>query len=158
MKRMNTKPVKTNYCRQRKKKMTGKYFMLDWLQPNVPVENLRVIKCPSLIICGDHDLITVEHTVAIYKNIPLAYLWVLPIRRTIRYWNTATNSIKKLTNSSSGPSTYLTNAEPGGFWFRHFCDHKKNSGKSQGDKKTCPLGFFLHVCCNAERMQKDHPE
>jgi len=55
-----------------------KIFMLDWLQPNVPPENLKGIKCPSLIIIGDHDLITIEHTAAIYKNIPNAYLWIVP--------------------------------------------------------------------------------
>jgi pimeloyl-ACP methyl ester carboxylesterase len=55
-----------------------KIFMLDWLQPNVPPENLKDIRCPSLIICGDHDVITIEHTVQIYKHIPYAYLWVVP--------------------------------------------------------------------------------
>jgi pimeloyl-ACP methyl ester carboxylesterase len=61
-----------------KEKNDWKIFMLDWLQPNVPPENLRGIKCPSLIIIGDHDLITIEHTAAIYKNIPKAYLWIVP--------------------------------------------------------------------------------
>ena len=61
-----------------KEKNDWKIFMLDWLQPNVPLEDLKGIKCPSLIICGDHDLITLEHTAGIYKNIPHAYLWVVP--------------------------------------------------------------------------------
>jgi pimeloyl-ACP methyl ester carboxylesterase len=61
-----------------KEKNDWKIFMLDWLQPNVPLEDLKGIKCPSLIICGDHDVITIEHTVGIYKNIPKAYLWVVP--------------------------------------------------------------------------------
>jgi pimeloyl-ACP methyl ester carboxylesterase len=61
-----------------KEKNDWKIFMLDWVQPNVPLENLTNIKCPSLIICGDHDLITIEHTTGIYKNIPQAYLWVVP--------------------------------------------------------------------------------
>ena len=55
-----------------------KIFMLDWLQPNVPFEALRAIKCPSLIICGDHDVIPIEHTTKIYQYIPQAYLWVVP--------------------------------------------------------------------------------
>ncbi len=62
----------------RTEKKDWKIFMLDWLQPNVPLTDLKIIKCPSLIICGDHDLITIEHTVGIYKNIPQAYLWILP--------------------------------------------------------------------------------
>jgi len=55
-----------------------KLFMLDLFQPNISFSALKAIQCPALIICGDHDLITIEHTAAIYKNIPRAYLWVLP--------------------------------------------------------------------------------
>ena len=61
-----------------KEKNDWKIFLLDWLQPNVPLENLNAIRCPSLIVCGDDDLITIEHTAAIYRHIPRAYLWVLP--------------------------------------------------------------------------------
>jgi pimeloyl-ACP methyl ester carboxylesterase len=61
-----------------KEKNDWKIFLLDWLQPNVPFSELQTIRCPSLIICGDHDVITIEHTAAIYKNIPRAWLWVLP--------------------------------------------------------------------------------
>lgn len=55
-----------------------KIFLLDWLQPNIPFKALHSIKCPSLIISGDKDLIPLEHTVKIYQNIPNAYLWVVP--------------------------------------------------------------------------------
>jgi pimeloyl-ACP methyl ester carboxylesterase len=61
-----------------KEKNDWKIFLLDWLQPNVPLNNLSAIQCPSLIICGDNDLIPIEHTAAIYRHIPRAYLWVLP--------------------------------------------------------------------------------
>jgi pimeloyl-ACP methyl ester carboxylesterase len=61
-----------------KEKNDWKIFMLDWLQPNVPLSALKQIKCPSLIISGDHDLIVLQHTVLIYQNIPHAYLWILP--------------------------------------------------------------------------------
>jgi pimeloyl-ACP methyl ester carboxylesterase len=61
-----------------KEKNDWKLFMLDWLQPNVPLTDLRAIRCPSLIICGDHDVITIAHTLGIYSNIPNAYLWVIP--------------------------------------------------------------------------------
>ena len=62
-----------------KEKNDWKIFLLDWLQPNVPLENLKAVRCPSLIVCGDDDLITIEHTAAIYRHIPDAYLWVLPL-------------------------------------------------------------------------------
>ena len=47
-------------------------------EPHIPLLDLRKIQCPSLIIGGDHDVIKEEHTMQIYKNIPKAYLWILP--------------------------------------------------------------------------------
>jgi pimeloyl-ACP methyl ester carboxylesterase len=61
-----------------KEKNDWKIFMLDYVQPNIPFAALKAIKCPSLIICGDHDVIPIEHTTKIYQNIPRAYLWVVP--------------------------------------------------------------------------------
>ncbi len=59
-------------------KNSWKVFMLDWEQPNISLASLRKIQIPSLIICGDHDLIKIEHTVQIFRNIPNAKLWILP--------------------------------------------------------------------------------
>ena len=64
----------TTFADKNKKKL----FMLDFLQPNIPNVELNEIKCPSLIIGGDHDIITIEHTALIYENIPRAYLWIVP--------------------------------------------------------------------------------
>lgn len=61
-----------------KEKNDWKIFMLDWLQPNISLSALQKIRCPSLIISGDHDVINLEHTIKIYQNIPKAYLWILP--------------------------------------------------------------------------------
>jgi pimeloyl-ACP methyl ester carboxylesterase len=61
-----------------REKNDWKIFLLDWLQPNITLEQLHSIKCPALIIGGDHDVIRVEHTVLIAQNIPNAYLWILP--------------------------------------------------------------------------------
>jgi pimeloyl-ACP methyl ester carboxylesterase len=61
-----------------KAKNDWKIFVLDYNQPNIPFSALQAIKCPSLIICGDHDLIPIEHTTKIYQAIPKAYLWVVP--------------------------------------------------------------------------------
>lgn len=44
----------------------------------IPLTDLQKISCPTLVIGGDHDLIKEEHTMEIYKNIPNAYLWILP--------------------------------------------------------------------------------
>jgi pimeloyl-ACP methyl ester carboxylesterase len=47
-------------------------------EPHIPVSDLQKIKCPTLVIGGDHDVIKEEHTMEIFKNIPNAYLWILP--------------------------------------------------------------------------------
>ena len=52
--------------------------MLDWEQPNISLNELRAIHCPSLIIAGDRDVITLEHTVQIYQHIRQGYLWIVP--------------------------------------------------------------------------------
>ena len=55
-----------------------KVFQLDVLQPNIPLASLRTIKAPAFIIAGDRDVITLEHTVAIYRHLPRAWLWIVP--------------------------------------------------------------------------------
>jgi pimeloyl-ACP methyl ester carboxylesterase len=47
-------------------------------QPHIPYSALHVIKCPSLVIGGDHDVIKPIHTLTIAENIPHSYLWILP--------------------------------------------------------------------------------
>jgi pimeloyl-ACP methyl ester carboxylesterase len=69
---------KNRVWRTDKERNDWKLFLLDWNQPNIPMSALHVIRCPSLIICGDHDVISVEHTVQIFENIPQARLWVVP--------------------------------------------------------------------------------
>jgi pimeloyl-ACP methyl ester carboxylesterase len=47
-------------------------------QPHIPAQSLQQVQCPTLVIGGDFDVIREEHTVEIFKNIPNAYLWILP--------------------------------------------------------------------------------
>jgi pimeloyl-ACP methyl ester carboxylesterase len=61
-----------------KEKNDRKLFLLDWQEPHITFAQLHTIQAPSLIICGDHDLIPVAHTTLIYQNIPHAQLWVVP--------------------------------------------------------------------------------
>ncbi|MEP6684592.1 MAG: alpha/beta hydrolase [Parafilimonas sp.] len=61
-----------------KEKNDWKIFLLDYDQPHIPLTALHKIKCPSLIICGDHDLIPVQHTKLIAQNIPNAVFWLVP--------------------------------------------------------------------------------
>jgi pimeloyl-ACP methyl ester carboxylesterase len=69
--------LKKTYTTPREKN-DRKLFLLDWEQPHITLEQLGTIKAPSLIICGDHDLISIPHTVTIYENLPHAELWVVP--------------------------------------------------------------------------------
>ena len=61
-----------------KEKNDRKLFLLDWNQPHISLAALHKIQSPCLIVCGDHDLISISHTVLIYQNIPHANLWVVP--------------------------------------------------------------------------------
>lgn len=57
---------------------TLKLVKLDTFEPHITTWQLHQIKCPTLIIGGDHDIILTEHTMLIAKSIPGAYLWILP--------------------------------------------------------------------------------
>ncbi len=46
--------------------------------PNFTPEQLNTIKVPFLIIAGDHDMISLDHTVSLYKNLPKAQLFIVP--------------------------------------------------------------------------------
>ncbi len=59
-------------------KFQRKLFRLLATEPNIKPSELSKIKCPALIIGGDHDVIRPEHTLLIYRSIPNAYLWILP--------------------------------------------------------------------------------
>lgn len=55
-----------------------KLFLLDWQQPNISLQSLQLVGCPSLIISGDHDLISPTHTKLISQNITRSKLWIVP--------------------------------------------------------------------------------
>jgi pimeloyl-ACP methyl ester carboxylesterase len=55
-----------------------KLLNLMKVAPNIPLTDLHKIKCPVLVMAGDHDAIKVAHTVKIYENIQKAYLYIFP--------------------------------------------------------------------------------
>ncbi len=57
---------------------TRKLVKLDAFEPHITRGQLQQIKCPTLVIGGDHDVILTEHTLIIAQSIPKAYLWILP--------------------------------------------------------------------------------
>ena len=66
--------------RDKNEKAKSGYKLMKLLveNPHIPLSDLQKINCPTLVIGGDHDVIKEEHTLEIYKNIPNAYLWILP--------------------------------------------------------------------------------
>ncbi len=50
-------------------------------EPHITLEQLHDIKCPTLVISGDHDEIQTHHTLLIAQAIPKSYLWILPNSR-----------------------------------------------------------------------------
>ena len=47
-------------------------------EPHITTKQLQNIKCPTLVIGGDHDVILPQHTMLIAQSIPNSYLWLLP--------------------------------------------------------------------------------
>jgi pimeloyl-ACP methyl ester carboxylesterase len=61
-----------------KRKNDWKVFCLDVFQPHIPLAALHHIRVPAFIIAGDRDVIVPGHTVAIYRSLPHAWLWIIP--------------------------------------------------------------------------------
>ncbi|MFS8082323.1 MAG: alpha/beta fold hydrolase [Ginsengibacter sp.] len=59
-------------------KTDRKLFNLLAHEPHISVAQLQTIKCPVLVIGGDHDVIRPRHTMLIAESIPKSYLWILP--------------------------------------------------------------------------------
>lgn len=57
---------------------TIKVTKLLYLLPNISLKQLNNMKCPTLVIGGDHDVISPKHTLLIAENIPQSTLWILP--------------------------------------------------------------------------------
>lgn len=70
--------LKNKTTRNPMEKAQWKLMRLLVEQPHIPLADLHTIKCPSLIIGGDNDILKPEHTMQIFRNIPAAYLWILP--------------------------------------------------------------------------------
>jgi pimeloyl-ACP methyl ester carboxylesterase len=51
-------------------------LMVD--QPNIPFDSLKKVNVPVLLVVGDRDAVIMEHTMAIFRSLPMANLCVLP--------------------------------------------------------------------------------
>lgn len=59
-------------------KAQKKLLNLMVLHPHISTTDLQKVKCPTLVIGGDNDVILPKHTMAIAQAIPQSYLWILP--------------------------------------------------------------------------------
>lgn len=55
-----------------------KQVKLMAFQPNIPIERIKEITVPVLLMVGDRDAIKIQHTLEIFKALPRANLCVLP--------------------------------------------------------------------------------
>ncbi len=58
--------------------VVGKLADMYRTGPTIPTEDLARISRPTLVLVGDDDLITLEHTIALYRAIPTSELAVVP--------------------------------------------------------------------------------
>jgi pimeloyl-ACP methyl ester carboxylesterase len=46
--------------------------------PNITLAQLNSIQVPFLVMAGEHDMFTLEHTISLYQNLPQASLYIVP--------------------------------------------------------------------------------
>jgi pimeloyl-ACP methyl ester carboxylesterase len=56
----------------------GKFVEMTQREPHIPVGELARISAPTLVVAGDDDMVSLEHTVALYRLIPSSELAVVP--------------------------------------------------------------------------------
>ena len=47
-------------------------------EPRISTEDLATITAPTLVVSGDRDVITLEHTIALFRAVPNAQLSIIP--------------------------------------------------------------------------------
>ena len=56
----------------------GKFSEMASAQPALSVEQLGQISAPTLVLVGDHDMISLEHTAELFRAIPNSQLGIVP--------------------------------------------------------------------------------
>ena len=56
----------------------GKFLEMAQREPHIPVGELGRISAPTLVVMGDDDIISIEHTAEMYRAIPNSELAVVP--------------------------------------------------------------------------------
>jgi pimeloyl-ACP methyl ester carboxylesterase len=71
LERLSPNPEKIPEIRRKLKDLMEKH-------PNFTERQLEKIKTPTLVIVGDHDIISLDHTVSLFASLPHAELFVVP--------------------------------------------------------------------------------
>jgi pimeloyl-ACP methyl ester carboxylesterase len=71
LERLSSNPAKLPLIRKKLATLIEKY-------PTFTPDSLKKIQTPFLVIASDHDIITIDHTVSLYKHLPNAYLFIVP--------------------------------------------------------------------------------
>jgi pimeloyl-ACP methyl ester carboxylesterase len=56
----------------------AKFVEMTEREPHIPVADLARISAPTLVVAGDDDMVTTEHSAALYRAIPDSQLAVIP--------------------------------------------------------------------------------
>ncbi|WP_179415950.1 alpha/beta fold hydrolase [Mucilaginibacter sp. E4BP6] len=68
----------SNNHKTSEEKNSEKLLRLLFEEPNIQVDSLSRIQCPTLVIGGDHDIIKEKHLMLISNHIARSYLWIVP--------------------------------------------------------------------------------
>jgi pimeloyl-ACP methyl ester carboxylesterase len=71
LERLSPNPEKIPEIKRKLSNLMEKY-------PNFTEKQLEKIKTPTLVIVGDHDIISLDHTVSLFASLPHAELFVIP--------------------------------------------------------------------------------
>jgi pimeloyl-ACP methyl ester carboxylesterase len=71
LERLSPNPERIPVIRRKLRALMEKY-------PNFTLKQLEKIKTPTLVVAGDHDIISLDHTVSLFTSLPHAQLFVIP--------------------------------------------------------------------------------
>lgn len=69
-------PVSERDTPQGRRQLAVTQMLLD--EPHIELKSLEAISAPTLVLAGDRDIITDEHTLDIYHHIPYSQLAIFP--------------------------------------------------------------------------------
>ena len=56
----------------------AKFLAMATSEPHIPAEELAGIAAPTLVVAGDDDMVSLEHSVSLYRALPRSELAVVP--------------------------------------------------------------------------------